>query len=50
MGYYLNSLDDLHKPQLDGIGFQDRQYKLLNSSAQNGDLDLSIGKQPAWLS
>lgn len=46
---YLDSLDDLHKPQLDGIGFQDRQYKLLNSSAQNGDLDLSIGKQPAWI-
>lgn len=46
---YLNSLDDLHKPQLDGIGFQDRQYKLLNASAQNGDLELSIGKQPAWI-
>lgn len=46
---YLNSLDELHKPQLDGIGFQDRQYKLLNASAQNGDLELSIGKQPAWI-
>lgn len=46
---YLDSLDDLHKPQLDGIGFQDRQYKHLNASAQNEDLELSIGKQPAWI-
>lgn len=46
---YLDSLDDLHKPQLDGIGFQDRQYKLLNASAQKSDLELSIGKQPAWI-
>ena len=46
---YLNSLDDLHKPQLDGIGFQDRLYRHLNSSCNTNDLEKSIGKQPAWI-
>ena len=46
---YLESLDDLHKPQLDGIGFQDRLYRHLNSSCVREDLDTSIGKQPAWI-
>lgn len=46
---YLNTMDDLHKPQLDGIGFQDRLYKNINASAQLEDLDKSIGKQPAWI-
>lgn len=46
---YLESLDDLHKPQLDGIGFQDRLYKYLNSSCVREDLNTSIGKQPAWI-
>lgn len=46
---YLESLDDLHKPQLDGIGFQDRLYKHLNSSCTREDLNTSIGKQPAWI-
>lgn len=46
---YLNTMDDLHKPQLDGIGFQDRLYKHLNASANVNDLEKSIGKQPAWI-
>lgn len=46
---YLESLDDLHKPQLDGIGFQDRLYRHLNSSCKREDLNASIGKQPAWV-
>ena len=46
---YLETIDDLHKPQLDGIGFQDRLYKHLNASAKINDLEKSIGKQPAWI-
>lgn len=46
---YLDSLDDLHKPQLDGIGFQDRLYRHLNSSCAKEELNVSIGKQPAWI-
>ena len=46
---YLLTMDDLHKPQLDGIGFQDRLYKHLNASAAINDLEKSIGKQPAWI-
>lgn len=46
---YLQTMDDLHKPQLDGIGFQDRLFKNLNASASLNNLDKSIGKQPAWI-
>lgn len=46
---YIETLDDLHKPQLDGIGFQDRLYKHLNASAPIDEHDMSIGKQPAWI-
>lgn len=46
---YLQTMEDLHKPQLDGIGFQDRLYRNLNASASLTDLELSIGKQPAWI-
>lgn len=46
---YLDTIDDLHKPQLDGIGFQDRLYKHLNASCKNNELEKSIGKQPAWI-
>lgn len=46
---YLDTMDDLHKPQLDGIGFQDRLYRNINSSCPQEDLDISIGKQPAWI-
>ena len=46
---YLETLNDLHKPQLDGIGFQDRLYRHINASCKNANLDKSIGKQPAWI-
>lgn len=46
---YLDNLDDLHKPQLDGIGFQDRLYRSLNANSNTMALDKSIGKQPAWI-
>lgn len=46
---YLNTMDDLHKPQLDGIGFQDRLYRNLNSNTGITDYKKSIGKQPAWI-
>ena len=46
---YLDTMDDLHKPQLDGIGFQDRLYRNINASAEIVDLKKSIGKQPAWI-
>ena len=46
---YLNNMDDLHKPQLDGIGFQDRLYRHINASAPIEDLEKTIGKQPAWI-
>jgi hypothetical protein len=46
---YLDSLDDLHKPQLDGIGFQDRLYRHINANSNAENLNKSIGKQPAWI-
>ena len=47
---YLKTLDDLHKPQLDGIGFQDRLYRNINAGVSTyTDLNKSIGKQPAWI-
>lgn len=46
---YLETMDDLHKPQLDGIGFQDRLYRNLNSACAREELNISIGKQPAWI-
>lgn len=46
--YYLYTLDDLHKPALDAIGFQDRLAKSLDWRQDNGS-NLSIGKQPAWI-
>lgn len=46
---YLESLDDLHKPQLDGIGFQDRLYKHINANTDSQEFDKTIGKQPAWI-
>ena len=46
---YINTMDDLHKPQLDGIGFQDRLYRHINASASIQNLEKSIGKQPAWI-
>jgi hypothetical protein len=46
---YLESLDDLHKPQLDGIGFQDRLYKHINANTNSSEFNKTIGKQPAWI-
>lgn len=46
---YLLTLDDLHKPQLDGIGFQDRLYRNVNANTVYPMSSKSIGKQPAWI-
>lgn len=46
---YLMTLDDLHKPQLDGIGFQDRLYRNINANTPYATSEKSIGKQPAWI-
>ena len=50
----LKSIDDLHKPALDGIGFQDLDAEILDARASliedNGAITRSfIGKQPAWI-
>lgn len=50
----LDSLDDLHKPQLDAIGFQDRMAETLNWQSvyfdeEGNKINGSIGKQPAWI-
>lgn len=42
----LKTMDDLHKPQLDGIGYQDLLSNQMNGLANIND---AIGKQPAWL-
>lgn len=42
----LKTMDDLHKPQLDGIGYQDLLSNQMNGRASTND---AIGKQPAWL-
>lgn len=51
---YLDSLDDLHKPQMDGIGFQDLNTDLmvgetLKIDTNGNDIHTAIGKQPAWV-
>lgn len=46
---YLSTLDDLHKPQLDGIGFQDRLFRSVNANTTSAMAGKSIGKQPAWI-
>lgn len=46
---HLTSLDDLHKPIMDGIAFQDLITEGMSSEdVYNGNLK-SAGKQPAWL-
>ena len=50
----LETLDDIHKPALDAIGFQDRMCETLDwrSVKYNSDgskTNGSIGKQPAWI-
>ena len=42
----LKTMDDLHKPQLDGIGYQDLLSNQMHGEAH---LNQAIGKQPAWL-
>ena len=42
----LSTMDDLHKPQLDGIGYQDLLSNQMHGRANTND---AIGKQPAWL-
>lgn len=50
----LETLDDIHKPALDAIGFQDRMCETLDWRSVAYDKDGnkyngSIGKQPAWI-
>ena len=51
----LQTMDDLHKPHLDQIGFQDLLAKRLawwaeGKRADNGNVvNPSVGKQPAWI-
>ncbi len=42
----LDTLDDLHKPQLDGIGYQDLMQKWMHGEANR---DAAIGKTVAWV-
>ena len=43
---WLDTMDDLHKPQLDGIGYQDLMQNKMHGLANPS---LAVGKQPAWL-
>ena len=50
----LETLDDIHKPALDAIGFQDRMCETLDWRSVRYNVDGSkvngsIGKQPAWI-
>lgn len=49
----LRTLDDIHKPALDGIGFQDLVTWKMNADTleweNNSIKNKSIGKQPAWV-
>lgn len=42
----LKTINDLHKPALDGIGFQNLPQYQLNGTA---NLGIAIGKTPAWM-
>lgn len=42
----LDTLDDLHKPQMDGIGYQDLMQKWMHGEAKR---DAAIGKTIAWI-
>jgi len=42
----LKTMDDLHKPQLDGIGYQDLMAGQMHYHART---DSALGKQPAWI-
>lgn len=43
---YLDNLDEIHKPQLDGIGYQDRLMRNMDARVHNTK---AVGKQPAWI-
>lgn len=43
---WLDTMDDLHKPQMDGIGYQDLMQNKMHGLAK---MELAVGKQPAWL-
>lgn len=42
----LSNMDELHKPQLDGIGYQDLLCTQMHYAAKEGT---ALGKQPAWI-
>lgn len=42
----LNTMDDLHKPQLDSIGYQDLMQEQMNAQTLRS---LAVGKQPSWI-
>lgn len=42
----LETMDDLHKPQLDSIGYQDLMQEQMNGYASK---ELAVGKQPSWI-
>ena len=50
---YLETLDDIHKPAMDGLGFQDlltREMAWWDESYQGGEWTAkSAGKQTAWI-
>lgn len=43
---YLDNMNELRKPELDGIGYQDLLARTMDWRA---DEDSAIGKQPAWI-
>lgn len=49
----LDTLDDIHKPQLDQIGFQDlltdQQCGVTTNWGSSGRKFTAVGKQPAWI-
>jgi len=51
----LKTMDDLHKPALDGIGFQDlitekMSWTTSTLNSNDGSVEMeSVGKQPAWI-
>lgn len=56
--FQLNTMEDLHKPEFDGIGFQDLPTEWLawwdslletNENNQTEVTRFSLGKQPAWV-
>ena len=42
----LDTLNDIHKPQLDGIGYQDLLEKWMHADAND---DAAVGKTVAWI-